>query len=150
MSTVPLVNAIVVPVTEPPRKEFTVNVAIFPFVAIKFEANKLVEVVLVPVAFVQERLVKLDGADPVTVKLTMVALVANRFVVVASLDTKLGAFKLTTVPVNAFMVVPEAVANPSQPVDVPFANVRLVAVPLVVTMLLTNKLVPVALVNSVF
>ena len=179
VATVPLVKAMVVPVTEPPTRELTVRVEIFPLVAVRFEAKRFVDVVLVPVAFVQDTFVNVEGADPVTVKFTIVPLVAKRFVVVADVEVtlvktpvlgvtlpicvplidppeivalfevKFGAFKLITVPVNAFTVVPEAVAKPNQPVDVPFVNVRFVAVPLVVTILLTNKLVPVALVNKV-
>ena len=45
-------------------------------------ANKLVLVVLVPVALVQMRFVKVDGAVPATTKLVNEPLVANKLVVV--------------------------------------------------------------------
>jgi hypothetical protein len=132
-----------------------------PFVAPKLVAKRLVEVVLVPVAFVQVNSATFSG--PVKFKFAMVALVANKFVVVALVDVvsvktpvegvilpicvplidppemvafeevKFGAFKVMMVPVSALIVVPEAVANPSQFVEVPSLKVKFEMVPLVVT-----------------
>jgi len=120
-------------------------------VALKFEANKLVDVVFVPVAFVHVRLVKFDGVDPVIVRFAIVAFVAKKLVVVAlvvvellivAFDvTKLGAVSELMLAVNAFTIVPLAVAKPSQEVDVPLVKVKLEAEPFV-----TNRFVFVAFV----
>jgi len=174
-------------------------------VTVRFEmrpvvTNKLVEVVFVPVAFVQMKFVNVEGAPPVTVKLANVALVpvrfvivplvANRLVVVAFVDVVFvntpvdGEIDPIVVPLieppeivtfgetnvfavsdamnefKAFMVVPDAVAKPSQPVEVPFVKVKLLIVPFVVEKFVacpfvTNRfvvvtLVPVALPNVKF
>ena len=132
---------------------------IFPVVARKFVAKRFVLVVFVPVAFVQTRLETVSGL--VTVRFAMVALVENKFVVVALVEVTLvkmpvlgvtlpicvpliepplivaleeesvGAFKLITVPDKALTVVPDAVAKPNQPVEVPLVKLKLVMVPLV-------------------
>lgn len=121
------------------------------FVKFPLTANRLVLVVLVPVALVQMRLAKEDGEEPFTVKLAMVAFCANKFVVVALVvvvspkiacaETRFGAFKLIMVPDRAFMAVPDAVANPNHAVDVPLVKVRLSMVPLVANTLFALILV---------
>jgi hypothetical protein len=175
--TVSVFNVVIVPVTY--DNIVPERVAMVPVVAVKFAANRFVLVVFVPVALVQTRFVKLEGAEPVTVRFTTVALVAKRLVVVALVDVvsvntpvegvmlpicvplieppeivalddvRFGAFKVMMVPVSAFIVVPEAVAKPSQFVEVPSLKVKLEMVPLVVTKFVTNKFVPVPFVKLV-
>lgn len=124
VAMVPDVNDMVEPVAEP-----MVNVAISPVVARNMVANKLVLVVLVPVALVQMRLAM--ESEPVKVKFAMVALVAAKLVVVALVVvtfamTALPAVILVNDPFKAFMLEPEAVAKPNQLVDVPLTVKRLV------------------------
>jgi hypothetical protein len=54
----------------------TIELVMFELTVAKFVAKRFVLVVLVPVAFVQVRLAKLEGVAPVTVKFAMVAFVA--------------------------------------------------------------------------
>jgi hypothetical protein len=121
-------------------------------VACAVVAKRLVDVVFVPVALVQVRLVKLDGLVPLTVRFVNVPFVAKRLVevelvlvvfvktpvdgVVAPIvvplivppemvtleEVKVGAVSEAMVPFKAFTVVPEAVAKPNQLVEVPFTN----------------------------
>ena len=124
VATVPEVNDMVEPVTEP-----TVKVETLPAVALNEVAKRLVEVVLVPVAFVQARLE--TAREPDKLRFAIVALVAAKlvvvaFVVVTFVIKAFDASRLPIEPFNAFMVVPEAVAKPNQLVEVPFTVKRLV------------------------
>jgi len=130
------------------------------FVAWPLVTNRFVDVVFVPVAFVQMILLKLEGAAPFKVKLLIVALVATTFVaaifvdvvfvktpvdgvvapigvpsidpplMVAFAELKTFDTRVFNVAFCALMVVPDAVAKPNHEVDVPFVNANVVIVPL--------------------
>ncbi len=69
---------------------------------------KFVVVVFVPVAFVHVRLIKLDGAEPFTVRFVMVPFVANRFVEVALVEVVFVNIPVEAVvpPIGVPLIVP--------------------------------------------
>jgi len=68
-----------------------------------FVANRLVEVVLVPVALTHVRFVNEDGDEPVTVRLAIEAFVAEKFVVVAFVKTPVDG---VTAPIGVPLIAP--------------------------------------------
>lgn len=103
-----------------------------PLVAWKFDANRFVLVVFVPVAFVHVRFVKLDGDAPETVRFVKFAFVAKRFVDVLFVDVTFVKTPVDGVaaPIEVPLIVP--------PVTVIFCVVKLL-------MLLVNALIVVPL-----